>query len=88
MRFTLALAALVAAASALPSGPASKNALTTREDFIEDDFEIPAEPDDNAKRQAGSVDWPEVSSPGEERRWTPSIHLHQFTHPPYHPPLP
>lgn len=71
MRFTLALAALVAAASALPSAPASKQALTTREDFVEDDFEIQAEPDDNTKRQAvtgtRSVDWPEVSSPGGER---------------------
>ncbi|KAG6363763.1 hypothetical protein INS49_008866 [Diaporthe citri] len=65
MRFALALAALVAAASALPSAPqpASKHGLTTREDFVEDDFEIQAEPDDNAKRQAvagtRSVDWPE-----------------------------
>jgi hypothetical protein len=60
MRFTLALAALVAATSALPSAlqSVSKHALTTREDFVEDDFEIPAEADDPAKR---SVGWPEVS---------------------------
>ncbi|KAG8157633.1 hypothetical protein KVR01_012675 [Diaporthe batatas] len=58
MRFTLALAALVAATSALPSllQPAGKHALTTREDFVEDDFEIPAESDGPAKRSAG---WPE-----------------------------
>lgn len=68
MRFTLAVAALVAATAALPSfpHPASKHALTTREDFVEDDFEIQAEPDE--KRQvagARSVDWPEVSAPNE-----------------------
>lgn len=57
MRLSLALAALVAVASALPS------ALTTREDFVEDDFEIQAEPDDNTKR---SVGWPEVSIQGVE----------------------
>lgn len=58
MRLTLALAALVAVASALPS------ALMTREDFVEDDFEIQAEPDDNTKR---SVGWPEVSLQAVER---------------------
>ncbi|KKY34912.1 hypothetical protein UCDDA912_g05087 [Diaporthe ampelina] len=63
MRFALALAALVAATSALPSArqPVDKHALTTRQDFAEDDFEIQAEPDE--KRQAvadtRSVDWPE-----------------------------
>lgn len=89
MRFTLALAALVAAASALPSALqlANKHALTTREDFVEDDFEIQAEPDDNAKRQAvagtRSVDWPEVSSPGE-RLWI--LFIRPSIHSPYHPP--
>lgn len=60
MRFTLALAALVAVTSALPSvlQPAGKHALTTHEDFVEDDFEIPAESDGPTKR---SVGWPEVS---------------------------
>lgn len=102
MRFTLALAALVAATSALPSAlqPASKHALTTREDFVEDDFEIQAEPDDNTKRQAvagtRSVDWPEVSAPVGERLWIafiplipPSIHPSDrpSIHPPYNQPL-
>lgn len=66
MRWSLALAALVAVASALPS------ALTTREDFVEDDFEIQAEPDDNARR---SVGWPEVSLQAVEN---PSIFLPLF----------
>ncbi|KAI3396224.1 hypothetical protein diail_362 [Diaporthe ilicicola] len=62
MRFILALAALVAAASALPSAHeiVSNHVLTTREDFAEDDFEISAEPD-SKKRQVG---WPEVNFPG------------------------
>lgn len=66
MRFTFALAALVAATSALPSALQSmgKYALNTREDFVEDDFEIQAEPDDPAKR---SVGWPEVSPSGRNR---------------------
>lgn len=63
MRFTLALAALVAATSALPSvlQSAGKHAraLATREDFVEDDFEIPAESDDGPTKR--SVGWPEVS---------------------------
>lgn len=65
MRFIVALAALVATASALPSAPrlVSNHALETRQDFAEDDFEIPAEPD-TKKRQ---VDWPEVSSLQEEQ---------------------
>lgn len=88
MRFTLALAALVAAASALPSGAASKNALTMREDFVEDDFEIPAEPDDNTKRQAGSVDWPEVSSREGRKRTSLVPSIHSFIHPPHHLPPP
>lgn len=76
MRFTLAVAALVAATAALPSFPhhASKHALTTREDFVEDDFEIQAEPDE--KRQvagARSVDWPEVSSPMKRQTLIPHI---------------
>lgn len=63
MRFTLALAALVAVTSALPSSPQplSKHALTTRQDFAEDDFEIQAEPDE----QKRAVGWPEVSRPGQ-----------------------
>lgn len=68
MRFTLAVAALVAAAAAFPSfpHPASKHALTTREDFVEDDFEIQAEPDEKRLvAGARSVDWPEVSAPHE-----------------------
>lgn len=69
MHFLTALVALVAAASALPQ-PASKHDLMTREDFVEDDFEIQAEPDDNTKR---SVGWPEVSSLGPERLCTPSV---------------
>lgn len=83
MRFTLALAALVAAASALPSGP-QEHALATREDFVEDDFEIQAEPDDK-KRQAvagtRSVDWPEVSPPGGGRLWILSIYPFIDPHP-------
>lgn len=80
MRLNLVLAALVAVASALPS------ALTTREDFVEDDFEIQAEPDDNTKR---SVGWPEVSLQRGER---PSFvdSAHPFTHSPtlHHPSTP
>ena len=78
MRFALALAALVAATSALPSArqPVDKHALTTRQDFAEDDFEIQAEPDE--KRQAvadtRSVDWPEVSPRYEKQDSTPPIH--------------
>lgn len=87
MRLTLALAALVAVTSALPSAPqpASKHALTTREDFVEDDFEIQAEPDDNAKRQAvagtRSVDWPEVSPLGGGKHFLTS---YPSIHPSYH----
>ncbi|KAK2597619.1 hypothetical protein N8I77_012396 [Diaporthe amygdali] len=57
MRFTLALAALVAVTSALPSAPqpVSKHALTMRQDFAEDDFEIEAEPDEKKR----AVGWPE-----------------------------
>jgi hypothetical protein len=84
MRFTLlALAALVAATSALPSAlspmTGSKHAaLNTRggDGFAEDDFEIQAEPDDAAKKR--SADWPEVSSFHEEHtRELPPSHLHK-----------
>lgn len=75
MRFPLALTALVAATSALPSGlqSVSKNTLTTREDFIEDDFEIQAEPDDASKR---SVGWPEVSPSIKNKNSDPYNHGH------------
>lgn len=59
---------MVAATSALPGPSAlhpaqsSKHSLTIREGFVEDDFEIPVEPDDPTKR---SVDWPEVSPLGD-----------------------
>lgn len=85
MRLTLALAALVAVTSALPYAP--QPALTTREDFVEDDFEIQAEPDDIAKRQvvAGirSVDWPEVSPSTKTKHLTPTVH--SSVHPSIHP---
>lgn len=80
MRFTVALAALVAATSALPSvlQPQGNHALTTREDFVEDDFEIPAESDGPTKRSAS---WPEVSPSvminGHDAHAHASIVLHQ-----------